>query len=212
MPSLVNRLQHRRPRRRIVVALVGKRTPRALVAVAVALKDLDYRLQLGVVVAPVRAHIRRRSVRNGHAARAADFFVEHLRIVFDDLADAVVPLHIVVGRREKRHVLNTALGVEHVAVAVGIAHRALVSEQRGKALRQGTDPQPSPSATTSRCGRLRTDGRTEIPIHRDAVDHVAVEVEKRSVGRSPQIHRQFRMAVGYRRAECAVRGPPTRAR
>ena len=51
-----------------------------LVVVAVALVDLDDRLDLRVVVAPVGAHVGAAGVRGADAAEVLQVVVEHLRV------------------------------------------------------------------------------------------------------------------------------------
>ena len=78
---------------------------------------------------------------------------------------------------------------------VRVPHRALVAEQRRIALRVeqicGLFSQPPPVRSVSTVLVVRN----EAPVHGRPVQHVAVEVEDRSVRRPAQIHRQLRVPV-----------------
>ena len=113
------------PADRLVGPAGHARSAQVLVGAADALVDLDDRLDLRVVVAPVGPLVGRRGVRGTDAAQLVQVVVEHLGIV-------VVNARSARRARQPRQGADAAAGEHHVAMAVGIGHAPLVGEHGGE--------------------------------------------------------------------------------
>ena len=169
-----------------------------------SLHDLDDRLDLGVVVSPVRPHARAGSVGDCYAPHPPDLGVQVL---------CVVPDHVRGGDRgyvacrvaaqcvrllvpdEEWNDLALAVCEEHIAMAVGLRHAALVTEDARVGLRHMVHVRhllriPPPVVVRA---ALVVGRGTEV--HRRRIDHVTVELLQVAVVSAAAVPAQLSVPV-----------------